>query len=156
MGYTCGYQLVTIGADGEPTFDGSGDPIPTGPIVTLGIPRWGREIVRPHRENVELVTKMGRRWIYPLSELDSFRLTFRTTPDGPTLSTFSTLDTAVGGNRDPFLFCEDVNASPRTFIFVRKDVDFNEGQEQPLKGGVRSVDYVLTLTEEPTGTDVTA
>lgn len=152
----CGYYLVEIGADGEPVFDGSGDPIITGDLVTLPLGRWGREI-EIERVNTVHETEKGRHWVFPQIERAKRRMTFRVQPSD--LGIFATLDAAVGGQRDPFLFVIDVTDSPFDMLFVRKDAGFVEGAEQPVFVGgqiVRLVDYVLTIVEEPKGPGITA
>jgi len=158
MSNRCAYQRVEIGTDGEPVFDADGQPIPAGSppeIIELPIGAWGRTIVNPRRTSIVLETEKGRRWVFPQLERGEWSLPFDCLPDD--LETFRTLDSAVGGNRDPFLFTFDVEASPIEWVFVRKDQDFDEGEEQPVSvnGVQRRVRYVLNLSEEPTGAEVT-
>jgi hypothetical protein len=153
---TCGYQLVTIGSDGEPEFDNDGQPIGSGEVVELPVGAWGRAVSNPKRDEILLTTERGRNYIYVHSELGDWTLPFDLLPDQ--LDIFRALDAAVGGNADPFLFTFDVDASPQTWHFVRKDPDFVEGEEIAVKVAgviVRRVRHILHITEEPTGTEVT-
>lgn len=152
-----GYQLVQIGADGEPEFDEDGNPIPVGDVVTLGVGRWGRDIAI-ERAGIVLETERGRRYVYRQFQRRTFRLPFALLP--VQLAVFAALDEAVDGDGDPFLFIPDVDeASPGAAIFVRKTAGFVEGTEEPVTVNgavVRRVIYVLELSEEPTGTEITA
>jgi hypothetical protein len=158
-GNTCGYQLILLdGATGEPLFDMDGQPIATGSIITLGVPRWGRT-KQKLREDLVLTTEKGYEWIYPQWDRRHYVLTFRILPNklASSIEIFRTLDEAVSGHRDPFLFYENILGSPSSAVLVRKTKDFDEGAEQPITyttGVVRSVDYVLELFEVVTGTDI--
>src|SRR5262245_32788609 len=150
MGNSCGYQLVLIdGVTGEPLFDMDGQPIADGSIIELGVPRWGR-VKTKERNDITLVTEKGYEWIYPQWDARRLILIFRILPDkiSNTIELFRTLDEAVGGHRDPFLFYEDITGSPSSAIFVRKSKDFNEGTEFPITanpGTFRVLDYILEL-----------
>lgn len=156
MSHQSGYYLVQIGDDGQPVFDTNGQPIPDGSIILFPvIGRWGRTI-KTRRDAIRLKTERGRNWIYPQASIRTRELIFDCLPAD--LSAFQDLDDAVGGDRDPFLYVEDVNASPTGWIFVRKDPDWDEGEETPVKissAVTRRVRFVLHLEEEPTGTEVT-
>lgn len=157
MSNIAAYQLVTIGSDGEPTFDGSGNPQATGSVITLGVPRWGRRI-GIQRDSIVHETERGRRWVYRRFERRTWQFVFRT--DIPTktatLAKFRALDQAVDGDADPFLFYPDFGDSPLLSYFVRLVKDFDEGTEQAINTGsiIRSTDYELILSEEPTGNTV--
>ncbi len=160
------YQLALIGADGEPEFDALGQPIATGPIIELPTPRWGRKI-KKERHDIPLETEKGRRWIYPQFDRLIFGLTFRGFPDN--IALLQALDDAVDGQRDPFFLYIDwltiqvsgfgFNVSLPTSIFVRKQPDWEETNEQPGvqngEGLSRIVDVEIIFSEEPTGSDIT-
>lgn len=148
-----GYQLVSI-TNGEPDYDAFGQPIGSGAVVAFPRPpRWGRKIIKK-RQDLVLETEKGRRWLYKQYDRQTYEFTFRVPP--LELDEFRALDTAVDGQRDPFLFYPDTDDLSIS-VFVRKDPDFNEGSEQPgvLSGEIaRYSDYVLIVTEEPTGTQI--
>lgn len=155
MGYQSGYQLVEIGADGEWTADSNGDPIPTGPIVELPMGKPGRRIAI-ERSDVVHETELGRRWVFARFERRTFELQFYCFDAERAI--FATLDAAVGGHRDPFLYCPDLDASPQVWIFVRKESSYDEGEEQLVKPSTsvqRRTVYTLHISEEPTGLEVT-
>lgn len=150
-----GYYLAQIGSDGEPEFTAEGLPIPSGPLVELPPARWGRSIAKT-RQDIVHETELGRRWVYHQFDRRTLEITFRCLSAG--LEVLRALDEAVGGQRDPFLLVLDVDASPNGYVLVRKTADFDEGEEQPVMVNgdvVRLTDYVLILSEEPTGTSVT-
>ena len=108
------------------------------------------------RQDIVLETELGRRWIFEQFDRQTYAFTFRCTPDD--LELFRTLDEAVGGQRDPFLFYPFFDVDPSLAIFVRKTPEFDEGTEQPgvLDSAIeRIIDYTLTVSEEPTGEEVT-
>lgn len=156
MSYQSGYRLVVIGSDGEPVFDAGGNPVASTDIIELPMGRWGRRLVKEYHDIVH-ETELGRRWVLARFERQTYELPFRIQPAD--LEIFRQLDDDVGGMRDPFLYCDNIDVSPTTWVFVRKEPSFDEGQEQPVNVGgqvVRLVDYVLRLTEEPAGLSVTA
>ncbi len=156
MAYQSGYQLVTIGSDGEPTFDSNGDPVPSGSIIPFPvIGNWGRTI-KTRRDAVRLKTELGRNWVFPQADIRTREVKFYCLPED--LIDFQTMDDAVSGDRDPFLYYEDTDLSPTGAFFCRKSPDWDEGTEEPVtpNGTVeRRVTFTLYLEEEPTGTSVT-
>lgn len=110
-----------------------------------------------HVERTDLVheTDRGRRWVYAQFDRRIFNLTFRVTE--AQLATFTTLDTAVDGQRTAFYFVPDVTV-PGTAIYVRKEKDFKprelEGKASSAGVATKMFDYMLQLTEEPTGDEV--
>lgn len=147
-----GYMLVTLNADGEPNYNASGQPIGTGVIVELPInSRIGVEY-GTERFNETLETERGRRWIVEKFDRQVRRMTFRLTLAN--LAAFEALDVAVGGDSDPFFFIVDTDESPTERIFCRKESSFIVRQiENFPHGGL--VDYQMSISEEPTGPEIT-
>lgn len=150
-----GYYLVTLGANGEPTLDVSAspptyDPIVSGGLVTFPVAGQHGGSYNLIREMLAYKTERGRSWNYERFELRDWKITFRVSP--AQLEIFRTLDIAVGGNRDPFLFVPDVT-TPTTRIFCRKEKDFSPVQlSTPVLGAY--YDYTLEISEEPSGVSV--
>lgn len=150
-----GYRLVEIGDDGEWTPDDDGEPIPSGDIVEFPMGKPGRHIAK-ERFDVVHETELGRRWVLARFDRRTFELEFYCFDEEREV--FETLDEAVGGNRDPFLYCPDLDASPQVWSFVRKEPNFDEGPEElvkPSSSVQRRTIFTLRLSEEPTGEEVT-
>lgn len=149
-----GYCLVQTGSNGEPVLDEDGLPSPSGPIIVLPDPVWGRGLGKD-RTGIKFVTELGRRYVFRQFRRRKYRFPFLLLPDE--LEILRTLDEAVDGDADPFLYVPDVDASPIEFIFVRKvEGNFDEGRESPvLQNGVtRLVECELAFDEEPTGREI--
>ena len=147
-----GYMLVTLNEDGEPNYTAAGLPIGTGVIVELPVnSRIGVEYGK-ERFNETLETERGRRWIVEKFDRQVRRMVFRLTLSD--LVAFETLDEAVGGDRDPFFFILDTHESPTERIFCRKESSFIVRQLETVAHGAM-VDYAMSISEEPTGPEIT-
>jgi len=147
-----GYYLLTLDSNGEPDYDGSGNPVIDGDLVTL--PIQSRIGVEYGKERADILheTERGRRWVYPQFDRQVRRMTFRLTL--AQMAAFETLDEAVGGQRDPFIWMVDTDESPSTRLFVRKQAHFILRQH-PNVGHGELVDLQIDLSEEPTGPGIT-
>lgn len=147
-----GYYLLDIGDDGEPDYDVDGDPVISGDLVVL--PIQSRIGVEYGKERADILheTERGRRWVYPQFNRQVRRMTFRLTL--AQMAAFQTLDEAVGGQRDPFIWVVDTEESPATRLFVRKDAHFILRQHPQVAHG-ELVDLEIRLSEEPTGPGIT-
>lgn len=147
-----GYKLTDLGTDGEPEYYSDGTPVITDPEVELPIQsRIGVEY-GTERSDLLMETERGRRWIYPQFTRYRRTMVFRLTL--AQLAAFQTLDEAVGGQRDPFIFIVDVDVSPQEQIFCRKESSMIVRQLENVAHGA-VVDYQMVITEEPTGPEIT-
>lgn len=147
-----GYYLLTLDADGEPDYDIDGEPVISGDLVELPIQsRIGVEY-GTERSDIVHETERGRRWVYPEFDRRVRRMTFRLTL--AQLAAFDTLDAAVHGQRDPFMWVTDVDVSPPERFMVRKDAHHIVRQHPNVQHG-ELVDLQLNISEEPTGPEIT-
>lgn len=147
-----GYYLLTLGADGEPEYYSDGTPVVSSSLVELPInSRIGVEY-GTERADILMETERGRRWIYPQFTRYRRAMIFRLTL--AQLAAFETLDLAVGGQRDPFIFVIDTDVSPTEHIYCRKESSFIVRQLENVAHGA-VVDYQMVITEEPVGPEIT-
>lgn len=111
-------------------------------------PRWGSNDQMVTVEDVYGETASGQPWDRKLFARRHWSLLFRTADDEH-ITFFRNLHEAVGGQEQPFIFVEDVNASPFVTHLVRKEPDFAPQSQKTLKKqGVQIYDYTLQLTLE--------
>lgn len=148
-----GYYLIELDADGEPAYDAFGEPVISGSLVEL--PRQCRIGMEYgyRAESIVLPTERFRTWVYPQADLEVRRMTFRLRV-GAELDAFYALHVAVRGMRDPFIWVPDIDLSPPYTLFCRKEKDFMVTQLPQVAHGA-IVDYQMTLTQEPTGPEIT-
>lgn len=147
-----GYYLLTLDSDGEPLYTVDGEPIVTGDIVELPITsRIGVEYGL-ERSDILMETERGRRLVYP--QFERYRRTMNYRLTLTQLDGFETLDAAVGGQRDPFMFVLDTDVSPYEMFMVRKESSMIVKQLENVAHGA-IVDYQMIITEEPTGPEIT-
>lgn len=149
-----GYYLITIGEDGEPDYDESGEPVIDGDLVVLPVQgrigaKYGNITYKKRNR-----TQRGRRYSYPDWDAEFYEIQFRLNTLNGDIDAFRDLHDAVGGDGDPFIFVFDTEESPMRTMFCRKEENFEVTQVAGVAHG-EEVDYTMRIEEEPTGPQIT-
>jgi len=151
-----GYYLVQTDTAGNPVLNISGEPILTGSLFTFPQhPRWEPYEDSIVRSDIVHVTELGWEWVYAQYTKRNIVWTFRASPTNRAF--FEALDNAVDGQRKPFMLVLDVDQSPSTMLFVRKQPNFERKNPLAVKvitGNEKWFDITLDMRTIPTGITV--